>query len=49
MHIGWKYIGLVVSCVFKGGPECGTMIGPMDIETEQREPVNRLVEIQEKG
>ncbi|XP_054785328.1 non-structural maintenance of chromosomes element 4 homolog A-like isoform X2 [Prosopis cineraria] len=39
--IFWKDIGVAVSCVFKGGAGCCTMIGPMDTEINQRKTINQ--------
>nr|XP_016457558.1 PREDICTED: non-structural maintenance of chromosomes element 4 homolog A-like isoform X1 [Nicotiana tabacum] len=37
--ICWKYIGCVVSHVFRSAPCCCTMIGPMNTEVKQRKTV----------
>ncbi|PHU06046.1 Non-structural maintenance of chromosomes element 4 -like protein A [Capsicum chinense] len=39
--INWKDVGRAVSHVFMGAPGCCTMIGPMNTEIKQRNPVVR--------
>ncbi|XP_016444020.1 non-structural maintenance of chromosomes element 4 homolog A [Nicotiana tabacum] len=40
-NIHWKDVGVAVSHVFRGAPGCCTMIGPMNTEVKQRNPVVR--------
>ncbi|CAK9181572.1 unnamed protein product [Ilex paraguariensis] len=37
--VRWKDIGIAVSNVFRRGPGCCTMLGPMNTEIKQRKPV----------